>query len=170
MVVPSLPPAEDLQLILKLILTRSLRYLSTTTSRLFSKLRRERRRLGWVRSTTNCIWFQGGITLGWQKVFMWNNFNTLSFYCIKTFSLDLAEILIETDKVGISPTLHWPDFSLGNSKLWSMNQSRCRWQKKHTLWFISHMCALWRLPSFPATLYGGPTMCFCRARYDYTIN
>ena len=53
----------------------------------------------------------------WWKVFMWNNSNRLSFYCIETFSLDLAEILIETDKVGISPTLLWPDFSLGNSKL-----------------------------------------------------
>ena len=138
MVAPSLPPAVDLQLILKLIPTPSLRYLSTTTSQPFSKLRRERRRRGWVRST-NCIWFQGGITLGRQKVSMWNNFNRLSFYCIKTFSLDLAEILIETDKLGISPTLLWSDFSLGNPKLWSMNQSRWRWQKTSVI-HITDVC------------------------------
>ena len=94
---------------------------------------------------------------------MWNNFNRLSFYCIETFSFDLAEILIETDKVGISPTLHWPDFSLGNSKLWSMNQSRVRWQKTHCDSY--HTCA----HSTCLLSMGLPPCAFMRPRYEISV-
>ena len=152
MVAPSLPPAEDLQLILKLILTPSLRYLSTTTSQLYRP--KHYRTLLWWRERSWTFSVEGGRRVSHipsLPVFgckveipsesMWNNFNRESFYRIKTFSLDLAEILL------IKWEYHQPcsgqisPLEILSSDQWTNPDA----DDKKSLWFISHMCALWRL-------------------------
>ena len=164
MVAPSLPPAEDLQLILKLILTPSLRYLSTTTSRLwlYCLLYGGEREGSWTfsiqaqsDSLSTCIWLQGGVTM----VFMWNNFNRLSFYCIKSFLSTLRKFdwLIKWE-------YHQPcSRQISPSEILSCDQ----WTNpdaemtKNTLWFISHMCTVWRLPGFLVLVWGFHHVLLC---------